>query len=155
MECEVRCPYFIALDPIAKAEDEIPRNAEETNHQEKDDGDFFFDTDCGVITCEQDSSQSSDSIQDDNEGINENHNHNSHHQIGQNSPSLKSDDTDCPQIGSGCQWIGKYKSLNDHIDNECAFVPIQDQLQRIKTKMNKLQQPRRVSTESSSFKGSW
>ena len=122
-ELDIKCPYSAKEDIIAKKHDII--DDKENNDEEV----FVFDTDHGNIASEID--------HDDNEGIDIPLSPN----INNSSPNSNSIETHI-----GCEWIGKYKQLWHHIDNQCKFVPVQHQIMRLKSQLKELQDIQR-STE--------
>ena len=90
--------------------------ADEDNSDDKR-NEFYFDTDHENIACEA-----------DDEGTNNSNKHN------QNVINSSNDADDV----SGCNWIGKYKYLFIHIDNECKWVPTKHKVQRLQDKIDNL-----------------
>ena len=90
--------------------------AEQENSDDKR-NEFYFDTDHENIACEA-----------DDEGTNDSNNH--------NQRSMHSSN-DVDEV-NGCKWIGKYKYLFIHIDNECKWVPTAHKVQRLQEKIDNM-----------------
>eukprot|EP01084_Bolivina_argentea_P131085 231414_1 len=144
-----KCPFNSHLHPIFEAalqqRNEIneldiicPYSNKEmiakqhNNHHENKDKDndlFLYDTDHGHIASEAD------------------HEGNNKHETDDISSSNDND--------IGCEWIGKYKYLTYHIENECKFIPIQQQISRVKMQLNKLKNIEMENKVNKSYMNKW
>eukprot|EP01084_Bolivina_argentea_P224336 379384_1 len=96
-------------------QDSVAKAQNHNDEDKEDDEVFLYDTDFGRIASEHDT-----------EGMNrDNHN--------------DIDSTSSDEQSIGCEWIGKYKNLPNHLDNECKCIPISHQLLRMKTQFAELQ----------------